>query len=192
MKSARLRFILRSAIGAALIVTLPSAVTGQSTKSRQAIILARALSYELTLEERMGDAVAIAVVYRRDDVASEANAEDWFQALAQLSSFTIKDQPIFALKVAYDPSALHAAVEKGVDVLLVADGLRAETALIAQLARARRILTAGNAVEYVQTDLTLCVAEEGDKTKVFINLNNARLERIQFSSRLLALATLFR
>ena len=103
--------------------------------SRDASVIARVLSYELTLEERAGDSVGIGIVYRSDDPVSAGNADD---------------------------------------------------------ARSRHILTAGSSPDYVQRDLTLCVAEENDKTTILINLRSAEAERIRFSSRLLTLATLIR
>jgi hypothetical protein len=192
MRASVLRMYLQRAAGAGLIVLLLCAAKGESSKKRHATILARVLSYELTLEDRAGDTVGIAVVHHRDDAISEANADDWLQGLGELASVKVKDRPVFAIKVPYAIGELNAAIDKGVDVLLVADGLNAELPRIAQLARSRRVLTAGNVVAQVQTDLTLCITEEGEKTKIFINLNSANAERIQFSSRLLALATLIR
>jgi len=165
---------------------------GESTKKRQAVILGRVLSYELTLEDRAGEAVGIAVVYRRDDRVSEANADDWLQGLSELYSMRIKNRPVFAVKVPYSVGEMTSAIDKGADVLLVADGLSGESSSIAQFARSRRVLTMGNTVSYLETDLTLCVTEEGEKSKIFINLNVANLEGIRFGSRLLALATLIR
>src|SRR5688500_13147813 len=121
MRPARLRFVLHHAVGAALSVILPLAAKGESTKERQALIFARVLSYELTLDERVGAAVGIAVVYRYDDALSEANAEDWYQGLTKLSSFTIMDRPVVAFKVPYEPGALQLTLDKEIDVLLVAD-----------------------------------------------------------------------
>jgi YfiR/HmsC-like len=186
---------LRRAVVAVALLVVPLLVgaAGEPSKNRHAAILARVLSYELTLEERVGDSIGVAVIYKRGDAASEANADDWLQGLAELSSVKIKDRPFFAVKVPYGISVLDAAITKdGIDVLLVADGLNAESSAIAQLARSRRVLTVGNTLSYVQTNMTLCVTEEADKIKIFINLNVAQLEGIRFSSRLLSLASLIR
>jgi hypothetical protein len=75
---------------------------------------------------------------------------------------------------------------------LVTDGLAEETSTIARLARARRVLTAGSSPDYVQKDLPLSVSQDNDKTKILINLRSAEQERIRFSNRLLALATIIR
>ena len=186
------RSALQPALRAVLFVLLLTAAKGDSTKKRPAVILGRVLSYELTLEDRMGEAVGIAVVYRRDDPASEANADEWLEGLLELSSMKIKDRRVFAVKVPFSTSEMNAAVDKGADVLLVSDGLSSELPSIAQFARSKHLLTMGNTVSYVEKDLTLCVTEEGDKSRIFINLNVAHLEGIRFGSRLLALATLIR
>lgn len=97
----------------------------------------------------------------------------------------IKDRPFFAVKIPYAPGALLAAIDQqGIDALLIADGLAAESETIAKLARSKHVLTAANAVSYVEKDLTLCVTELGGDIKIIINLNAAHLEGIRFSSRL--------
>jgi hypothetical protein len=165
----------------------------QATKTRHAAILARALSYELTLEERVGATVSVAVLYKKGDRSSEANADDWIEAFRDLKSVRIKDRPLTASKIAYSPAdTLTAIVRDGADVLLVADGLGADLEEIARIARTRHVLTASNAVSDVAKELTLCVTEEADKVKIVINLNAAHLEGIRFSSNLLKLATLIR
>jgi hypothetical protein len=193
MRAPALRSRLQHCVGIVLCAALlVGGAPSESVKGRHAAILARVLSYELTLEERAGDSVQVAVVYRRDDAISEANADEWLRGLAALGSVNVKDRPILSIKVPYLMNELNAAIDKGADMLLVAEGLDTETPVIAQLARSRRVLTAGNSPSYVHRDLTLCVAEEGDKTRIFINLNAAQLERIRFSSRLLNLAVVIR
>jgi YfiR/HmsC-like len=166
---------------------------GESSKKRHAAVLARVLSYELTLEDRVGESIGFAVVYKSGDAASEANADDWLQALAELSSVKVKDRLLFAIEIPYGQTELSSAITKdGIDVLLVADGLNNESSAIAQLARSKHVLTVGNSLPYVQDNMTLCLADEADKIKIFINLNVAQQEGIRFSSRLLSLASLIR
>jgi hypothetical protein len=166
---------------------------GDTTKRKQAAIMARVLSYELSLLDRAGDSVGIGVVYKPGNAQSEANAADWLQALDELSSVRIKDRSVFAVRIPEDPTKLAAAVETdGVDVLLVTDGLASEARAIAGFARAHHVLTVANSLSYVEGDLTLCVVEENEKTRIFINLNNASLEGIRFSSNVLKLANLVR
>ena len=181
------------ALLACLLASLWLCGPARASKARNAAILARVLSFELTLEERAGASVVVAVVYKRGDPRSEANADEWLDALKSLSSVHIKDRPFSAIKVPYASADLIAAIDRGgADVLLVADGLTAELNAIAQLARSRHVLTASNGVADVASALTLCVTEEGDKTKIVVNLNAARLEGIRFSSNLLKLATIVR
>ena len=177
---------------AAIFCTFFGATQTESPKYRHAAILARILSYELTLEERMGESVGIAIVYRPGDAVSTANADDWLHAFQELAPINVKGRPLVTNTVPLDPKDLQAAIDRGADVLLVTDGLGGETSTIARFARARRILTVGDSPEYVHSDLTVCVSEEQGKAKIVINLNAANLERIKFGSRLLALATLIR
>jgi hypothetical protein len=178
---------------AALLAALLAAWPAQAAKTRNAAILARALSYELTLEERVGPTVTVAVIYKRGAPRSEANADEWMEAFRSLSATRIKDRPLTAVRIAYSTSDVVSAIDNGgADVLLVADGLEAEAPAIARLARAKHVLTASNAIANLAKDLTLCVTEEGDKVKIVVNLDSAHQEGIRFSSNLLKLATIIR
>jgi hypothetical protein len=184
---------IRRLLDAAVFMSLLMGSSAQASKTRNAAILARVLSFELTLDERVGPSVGVAVLYKRGDKVSEANAEDWFQALSAMSSVKIKNRPFFAVKTAYSASeVIQDIANKGVDVVLISDGLIAETDEIVRLARSKHVLTASNAVSSVQKNVTLCVIEEADKTKIVINLNAAQQEGIRFSSNLLKLATIIR
>ncbi len=192
-RSALTRYRWRNIAASLFLWPLLAVHPAQASKNRNAAILARVLSFELSLDERVGPSVGVAVIYKRGDPASEANAEEWLQGLAELAAVRIKDRPFFAIKVVYAPDALRAAIDQGgIDVLLVADGLTAESEVIAKLARAKHVLTAGNAASYVERDMTLCVTEQGGNIKIIVNLNAAHLEGIRFSSSLLKLATIIR
>jgi hypothetical protein len=193
MAGARHRFELRRLPGALLALISLTAAQPEAPKTREAAVLARVLSYELTLEERAGDAVGIAVVYKPGNAASEANAEAWYQAFVALSATRIKGRPFFAVKVAHESQALAAAIDRdGVDVLLASSGLGGDLDSLTTLARSKHVLSAADTADYLKTSLTVCVTQEDDKPKIYINLKNAELERIRFSSNLLRLTTLVR
>jgi hypothetical protein len=176
-----------------LVVGSLLAGRADAAKTRNAAILARALSFELTFDERVGPTVVIAVIYKRGDRRSEANADEWIEAFRGLASVRIRDRPLSAVKVGYTAAdTLNAIDHDGADVLLVADGLAPELQAIAHIARSRHVLTAANSVADVGKDLTLCITDEGEKVKIVVNLNVAHLEGIRFSSNLLKLATLVR
>ena len=183
---------VRHLVIAAVLCLFATGAQNENSKSRHAAIIARILSYELTLEERIGESLAIAIVHRADDPVSTASADEWARAFRDLAFVNVKGRPLVVDVVESAPSDLHAAIDKGADVLLVTAGLDAETSTVARIARSRRILTVGNSPDYVQADLAVCVIEENEKTKILINLKAADLERIRFSSRLLNLATVIR
>lgn len=181
-------------VGAALLAwVLPGSAAVSAPKQRHAAILARALSYELSLDERAGASVGVAIVYKPGHAASEKNANDWYAALSELTSLKIKDKPFFVVRTTHAQDDMAAAIERlGADVLLVTDGLEAEADAIGRFAASKRVLSASNAPSAVERHLTLCVADDGDKLKVVINLTSAQRERIRFSSNLLKLAKLIR
>lgn len=61
----------------------------------------------------------------------------------------------FAHWLRRDSFELGEIDQEGIDVLLVADGLTAESEVIAKLARARHLLTAGNAIRFSSSLLKL-------------------------------------
>jgi hypothetical protein len=172
----------------------PPLAAEDSTKSRSAAIFARVLSYELTLEQRVGEDIGVVIVYKKGDSASQATADEWHRALSELSSVKIKNRSLFALTAAYDAPTLGRLIEeRGADVLLASNGLSTEEMLgLSRLARTNQLLSAGNAVEQVDQYMTLCVTVSGGKPEIVINLNTARLEGISFSSNLLGLARIIR
>jgi hypothetical protein len=175
-----------------MLITLP-ATAAEPSKKQYAAIMARALSYELTLDERAGSAVAIAVIYKSGDAESEASAENWLQAFRGMSALKIKDKPFSAMKLAHDNKELSSTIDKaGIDVLLAADGAQSEAETLTRLSRTKRLLTMSDDPAAVQKDMTLCVTEQDGKPKVIINLKVAELERIRFSSNLLKVAKLIR
>jgi hypothetical protein len=187
----RAAHVLRIAI-AAMLAIFVSGAQNETAKSRHAAILARILAYELSLEDRAGDSVGVVIVYLPGDPISKANADGWLQAFHDLAPINVAHRPLVVDAMPFAPTDLEAAIDRGADVLLAADGLDAEIPRIARIARSKHVLTAGNATDYVQTELTVCVTQENEKTKILINLRAANLEQIRFSSRLLALATLIR
>jgi hypothetical protein len=191
--SAPLQGRLGVLLGAIVVWCCLGVAAAEPVKAREAAILARVLSYELTLDERAGEAIGIAVVYKAGNAISEGNADSWYQALTSLGALRIKGRRVFVLKLAHDPKALAATVDReGVDVILASRGLEGELDAIASLARSRRVLTAADSVDYLKRSSTVCVTQEGDKPKIYISLNNAEQERIRFSSNLLKLTTIVR
>lgn len=177
----------------ALLLLALNVGAADGSKSRQAAILARVLSYELTLDARAQDSVGLAIVYKAGDAASETNAQQWYAAAQELSAIRIKGKPFFVIKVPYSTAAItHAIDNAGADVVLVADGLAAETPAIAEITRQQGVLSASNDPSHVQKDLTVCVTEQDGKPKIIINLSAADRESIRFSSNLLRLATIVR
>jgi hypothetical protein len=181
-------------LAALALMLLPPLAAEDTTKSRSGAIFARVLSYELTLDQRVGENIGVVIVYKKGERASQAIADEWHRALSELSSVKIKNRSLFALTAAYDAAMLGRLIEeRGADVLLASDGLSTEEMLgLRRLAQTNRLLSAANSVEQVDRYMTLCVTESDGKPEIVINLETARLEGISFSSKLLHLARVIR
>jgi hypothetical protein len=182
--------LVRAGLCVLFMTAVAPEAAAEAPTLRRATVVARALSYERTLEGRVGRTVGFAVVFKPG--AGDKCANDWMAAFGALSSVKIKDRPIFSVKVPYDLGKLKTSVDDGVDVFVVCDGLDGETDAIAQLARSRHVLTVGTIIPYVERNLTLGVAQEGDKTQIVINLKSADKEGVAFSVQLLKLARVIR
>lgn len=174
----------------ALLLSVPHAAA-DAGDAKRATILVKAISFDLDLEDRVGDALVVAVVYKPGDAASQSVAASWARAFSQLGGLRVKKAPVRAIEVPFDAAAIDEVVQKqGVDVLLAADGLDAELEAIARIAQPRKLITVGAKRAYVERGLVLGVFLEDEKPRIVVNLTAARAGGFRFSSAMLRLATL--
>jgi hypothetical protein len=156
--------------------------------------LKRAFSYENSLKQRAGDTVVLAVLYKSGNSGSEAAADAWAKAFKPADGEKIQGLPFQVIRHAYDSvDKLKAVVgEKGVDILVVCEGLESDVANIKDFSREKKVLTVGTKEPLVQRGLAIGVFVEGEKHTIVVNLPAASAEGITFSSDLLRLARLIR
>jgi hypothetical protein len=188
--AARLGRALAFAAACAALLFSPSDGRADPGDVRRATILVKAMSFDLDLDARVGDALVVAIAYKPGDAASQAVAASWAQAFSQLGSLRVKDAAVRAVVVPFDPPALDEAIQKqGVDAILACDGLD-DVDAVARFALPRKLVTLGAKRAYVERGLILGTFVEGDKPRIVVNLGAARQGGFRFSSSMLRLAEL--
>ena len=163
------------------------ALARDTATERKAAVLARALSYEYTLAERIGARVDVTLAHR--GVFSKAEAEQWRDALASLR---VSGKSLVARLVDITPS-LNGIRGADIDILIACGAL--DAGLIAQLSQisaAAQALSVGTRRTQVQQALTFGVFEQGEKLQMVVNLAAAEREGVRFNSKLLRLAKVIR
>jgi hypothetical protein len=186
------RVLLAMAAAASLSLTARHS-SSTTTVERQAAIVARALSYEQTLDERVGkQALGIAVLYLQGHDGSERCAREWTDGFSRIANVQIRDRDIALKLLAYSAEGVRKARASSIHVFVVCGGLNSELPEISRAARANRILTVGALLAYVEQSMTLGVFPEDGKYKIVVNLRAAADERVTFSSAMLRLARIIR
>jgi hypothetical protein len=185
----------RLVVGAAVLAfaavpSHPAAGQQEVPPDRRVLILVRALSYDGELKARAGDAVAVAILSKRDHGPSEAAASTTTAAFKKVERLTVAGLPIQVVSLIFAGGpALEAAVgSHGIDVVYVCPGLDAELAAIMEITRKRRLVSIGGQENYLSRGLALGAFLYEGKPAVVINLPAARSEGSDFSSELLRVA----
>jgi hypothetical protein len=160
--------------------------------NQRAAILARVLSYERTLQDRIGPSLEIGVLFKQGDSDSERGAREWHGSLGLLADVKIKNNVLRSHVIAYDPQIVELINDIGIDAIVVSAGLNSELTEISSMARAKRILTVGDVASYLERHLTLGIFYEAERYEIVVNLTAAAQERVVFSSNMLKLARVIR
>jgi hypothetical protein len=161
---------------------------------RQALILTRTLAYDNNLRSRAGDAVVVAVIFKRGNPASEALAGPILQGFRALEGVKVQDLPFHAAQLAYGgAAALKSSIEsQGIDVLYICPGLEGEIAAIKEISHHEHVLTIGAKEDYVRNGLSLGVFVVDAKNTITVNLTATRDEGAAFAAELLRIGRVIR
>jgi hypothetical protein len=176
---------------AAIAVTLAmsSVLALDAPAQLQVTILGRALGYEATLKERVGDSLMLLVLYRSGEYDSEQCSKQIFEVFDGMK-LTVQGMPLRAIRAAYaGEDALRRAIAKdGLDMLYVCDGLQDAAPELARLGSMQHLVTIGASEGLVREGLTLGVSMRGGRPKILVNATRAKEGAIRFESGLLRLA----
>lgn len=185
--------VARAGVAAGAGVLWPrGAKAGGTSTAQRAAVLARALSYEQTLERRAGKRVDILLVH--DGTAStRGTADQWNAAFASLSGVKVDGRSI-AARVASVADDLPEIFSRGdVDVAIACGDVSPSCVeTIRALTRGTSSLSVATRRPQVESGLTLGILAQDGKIKIVVNLRAAQKESIRFSAKLLKLAEILR
>jgi len=175
---------------AGLSVTSSHAAEGERMPSaRFAAILGRLLTYDNSLQRRSGRDIGIAVLYRRGDAQSIAEANEAFDQIRALEGGKTLELPVKVYKVAFEGEAdlEKAAVAAGPTVFVVTGGMTDQTDIVRRVSTRRKILTVANDGIQARRGLAVAIYVFEGKSKILVNLSASKREGTAFDSALLGM-----
>ncbi len=153
---------------------------------RQAKLLLKVLSYDKTLQQRVGKQLSIGVLFDPDNAVSTAVARDGYTAFHQLRKFTVQGMKVTATMLAYRGGKELAAYmkEHGINTLYVTPGLDDALSTVLRVSRAMESNTITGVEKYVTAGVAVGVVLRGKQPKILINLVAAAEHGNKFSSEI--------
>lgn len=191
---------LRPAALLALVAVLSSGVAARAAEDelparQRVLLLLRVLAYDRNLKLRAGEAMAVAVLYRKGDARSEECQRDLLGTFEELAaSAVVAGLPIQPRALAFTGAvALEAALgAPRTAALFVCPGLEDAAQALQKAARRRQTFTAAAGRALAEAGLSLGLVQRGDRAGLVINLEAARAEGADLDSALLRIAEVLR
>ena len=162
--------------------------------SQQAALFSRILAYDRHLKARAGAQVTVGIVFKADNPASKASADEMLAGFAPLRGRTIQDVPFDVASISYtDAAALESWIEaRNIDVVYLAIGLDAAFGDIQSVASRRKVAALTSDRRQVQQGAAIGVVNKDGKPAILINLASARSLGMDLDPKLLQLAEIIR
>lgn len=148
----------------------------------------KVVSFDRQLASRMNDELVVAVAYQGGNRESVRAMEDAVRAIR--SARGVPGMPELRVEsIDLDKTSLVVELDRRQVTILYVAPLRAvDIAIIADAARAARVTTFTGTPRYLSDGLAVSVRYQGERPKLLINVDAARLEGAEFSAELLQLA----
>jgi len=162
---------------------------------QRALLLLKVLAYDRNLHARAGSAVAVAVVHRRGDAASDSCSAEVLAALEELAkSAVVSGLPISAADLPWSAgAAFESALQQAhPTALFICPGLEPELPAIREAARRRSVFTAASGRQLAEKGLSLGLVSGAAHARLVINIDAARAEGADLDSALLHIAEVVR
>ena len=158
----------------------------------EANLLAKLEAYDKNFASRAGDTARVLLVVKPDSAKSELAAADMKSALARVD--LVGGLPHQETVVPYAGAAALAqrCRDERVAVVFLTPGFDDDVEAIRTALSDGNVLTVGTVSTYVPKGIVLGFELEDGKPKVVINLEQARRQRVNFTSDVLRLMTVYR
>lgn len=174
---------------AGLLLAMPLAAQEATVPvGLQIPLFLKVVSFDRQLASRMNEELVVAVAYQGGNRESVRAMEDAVRAIR--SARGVPGMPELRIEsIDLDRASLVAELaRRQVTILYVAPLRAVDIAIIADAARAARVTTFTGTPRYLSDGLAVSVRYQGERPKLLINVDAARLEGAEFSAELLKLA----
>jgi hypothetical protein len=157
----------------------------------QAELLAKVVSYDRNFEARTGERVRTLLLIKQGDPESGRAAVEMKSALSSLE--TIGGLPHEEELATYsDALALTAMCrERKASILYVAPGFSQQVDTLRESMGVLSLLTVGSIAEYVPNGIVLGFDLVSGRSKLLVNLTQARRQRVEFRAEILKLTRVY-
>jgi serine/threonine protein kinase len=155
--------------------------------AKQAMVLARALSFDSALLGRVGDKLVVGSLF--NDPATKKLALRMNAGFSNLG-IQVQGKSLSTTTVEFTTGEVLAQAirDQGIDVLYVPSGMGSQVSQITQVARSANVVTIGAEPSYVRSGLSLGVFSQEGKPVLALNQRAAAGEGAQFSGEILQVA----
>jgi hypothetical protein len=181
---------LRPAILAGMATCALFAAVAHAASTREMVILLRALAYDRNFDDRVQNAVDVAVLYREALPQSKRCMTDALAMQAELSQVKLKGHDIVLSAVELGASTLDVA--KDAELWFVCPGLDGDLLSITAEADKLHRITAAQSQSYVDKGIVLGIEEGDSESTLYVNLPASKKVGAEFNSQLLGVATVIR
>jgi hypothetical protein len=181
-------------VGATASLLLPRRAAAESIAvpiRLQAELLAKVVSYDRNFQARTGERVQTLVLQKRGDPESARAAAEMKNALSSIS--TIGTLPHEEELATYSDAATLAEMcrARKVSILYLAPGFSEQVDTLRETMGDLSLLTVGSVAEYVPNGIVLGFDLVSGRSKLLVNLTQARRQRIEFRSEILRLTKVY-
>lgn len=153
-------------------------------------IFFKIFAYDKNLNQKVKDHLDIVIIYQKKFITS-LNIKNSIQSLLESDNYKYYNSiPVTIKSVSIESSSeLDNYLRKNhADILYVAPLRALNISELAEITRARKILTITGVPEYVEEGLSVGIGIKSNKPQIIINLSASKSEGSNFSSQLLKLA----
>lgn len=184
-----IRFLALLIIAAAI----PTQVCSQEVEvpvATQYQIFAKALSFDRRLRNDGDKVLTFAVLYQSDVKSSNIVHDEMLETINNSKIKTIQGLPLKCISIDFtiERNLKEALRERDVDVLYITPMRAFDLHSLLTICKDNSILTLSGAVEYIRRGVALGIRTKRNRPEININLEEARAEGADFSSRLLKLS----
>ncbi|MBI4820367.1 MAG: DUF4154 domain-containing protein [Deltaproteobacteria bacterium] len=174
------------------LLWVPVAATAAEVPvDRQAMLIARVLSYDANQPARVADGLKALVLHDASDPSSLTLARDISKVL---ESTTVSGVAIVARSASYSSaSALESLVGRDTfDFIYVCDGLEGAIPSIVSVANKLRVPTFAGRSKYVELGVAVGIVPDAKKSRLVVHLAQAKSQGMMLSASVLGLAKVIR